>query len=340
VFKIGLIGAGGMAGTHARAYANLPNATLVGVTAAHPETAQALAAAHGARVYDSLETLWEAERPDIIDVCSPTPFHEEYVLRAAELGPRGVIVEKPMARTVDGCRRMMAACERAGVPLFVAHVLRFFPEFAAAKEQVDAGAVGTPAAIRTRRGGPYPRGIDDWFGNVTWSGGVILDLMIHDLDWLRWTFGEVERVFAKSIAAGDGTVDKDFALVTLRFRSGAMAHVEGTWADPGGFKVGFEIAGDSGLLEYNFNQPSGVAFTSVSTVEEGARAGVVIPENPTGRNPYQEEIAHFLRCLETGEQPIITPRDGLEAVRICEAAIESARTGRVVSLAREEAGVR
>jgi UDP-N-acetylglucosamine 3-dehydrogenase len=333
VFKIGLIGAGGMAGTHARGYAKIPNAQLVGVMDIREEAAGKLAGDHGARPYTDFDEMVRQEKPDIIDVCSPTPWHAEYVCRAAETGPRAIIVEKPMGRTVADCEKMISACEGADIPLFVAHVLRFFPEFATATAQVRANAVGQVAAVRTKRGGSFPRGWDNWYGKTALSGGLILDLIIHDFDWLRWTFGEVERVFAKGLAARDGSspeVERDYALVTLRFKSGVVAHVEGTWADPSGFKVGFEIAGDEGLLEYNFNQPASPALVAALAGGEGARAGVAVPENPMANNPYQDELAHFLDCVEKGVPASISPQDGLEAVRIAQAATLSAQTGKPV----------
>jgi predicted dehydrogenase len=124
----------------------------------------------------------------------------------------------------------------------------------------------------------------------------------------------------------------DYALVTLRFKSGAIAHVEGTWNDPGGFKVTLEIAGDAGLLEYNFNQPTGVPLNKALRGADEMRAGVALPESPTGENPYQLELEHFLNALEQGIAPDITPQDGTEAVRIALAAIESAQTGKPVTL--------
>ncbi len=236
-----------------------------------------------------------------------------------------------MGRTLEDCQKMIAASELAGIPLFVAHVVRFFPEFALAKREVEAGAVGKPAAIRTRRGGPMPRAWNDWYANFGMSGGCILDLIIHDFDWLRWTFGDVERVYARGLG-GRKLPAFDYALVTLRFKSGAIGHVEGTWADPGGFKVTLEIAGDAGLLEYNFNQPTGIPFRMALSGGDGPRAGVAVPESPVPVNPYQLELAHFLDCLERGVRPSITPQDGMEAVRIALAAMESVETGQPVTL--------
>jgi len=337
MFDVAIVGAGNMASMHGRGYLNLPNVRVVGVMDTNRERGERLAGLGGTRYFDDFDMMMRETKPDVVDVCTPTPFHADYVCRAAAYKPRGVVVEKPMALTTADCERMIQACDSAGVPLFVAHVLRFFPEFATAKAQVDAGAVGHVAAVRTRRGGPCPRGTDNWFAKLAMSGGCILDLIIHDFDWLRWTFGEVERVFAKGVAASSPEVDeveRDYALVTLRFASGAVAHVEGTWADPGGFKVGLEIAGDEGLLEYNFNQPAGAPLVSALAESDSSRAAVPIPESPTAVNPYQAELAHFLDSLERDVPAMVTGRDGLEAVKIGVAAIESVRTGQVVSLSR------
>lgn len=324
-----------MAGMHAGCYGNLPQAELVGVMDTRMVAASALAGKHGAAAYTDFEAMLTETRPDVVDVCCPTPWHVDYVCaaaaRAKELGILGISTEKPMARSLDQCDRMIEAADAAGIPLFVAQVVRFFPEFSLAKQSVEMGRIGKPAAVRTRRGGAMPRAWDDWYGDFKRSGGLVLDLIIHDFDWLRWTFGEVERVYARGLADSK-LPGYDYALVTLRFKSGVIGHVEGTWNDPGGFKVAFEIAGDEGLLEYNFNQPTGSPIRIAVQRDEGPAAGVAVPESPSGINPYQEELAHFLDCLERGVTPSITPQDGRAAVRIALAALESIHTGRPVTL--------
>lgn len=334
MLRVALVGAGGMAGMHASCYASIEGAELVGVLDTRQEAADALANKHGSAAYTDFDRMLTETKPDVVDVCCPTPWHADYVcqaaLRAAELGIRGISTEKPMARTLVDCHRMDDACTVAGIPLFVAQVVRFFPEFAMAKRGVDEGRIGKPAAVRTRRGGPMPRGWNDWYGSYELSGGLILDLIIHDFDWLRWTFGEVEQVYAQS--SHGRLPDFDYALVTLRFKSGAIGHVEGTWNDPSGFSVKFELAGDEGLIEYNMNQPTGVPFKTAVQGREGARAAVAVPESPMNTNPYQLELEHFLDCLERGVTPTITAKDGIEAVRIALAALESIETGLPVKL--------
>ncbi len=335
MYRVAIVGAGGMASTHARAYSAMANGEVAAVMDVRGEAARTLAQAHNAKSFTDFNRMIDAVKPDIVDVCVPTPFHADYVCQAAKTGLKGIVVEKPMARTVADCERMASACRAAGAPLFVAHVVRFFPEFAMAREKVLGGAVGKPATVRTRRGGPFPRAWKNWYGKFEMSGGCVLDLIIHDFDWLRWTFGDVERVFAKGLARGTVAgeeMERDYALVTLRFKSGVLGHVEGTWADPGGFKVCFEVAGQDGLLEYNFNQPAMPPLQSALEQAEGAGGGVAVPESPTAVNPYQAELEHFLDCLERGVEAEVTPTDGREAVRIALAALESIETGIAVTL--------
>jgi len=335
MIRVAIVGAGGMGSVHANCYGKMENAELVGVYDIRPDAAQALAKKHNAAAFADYETLLAETRPDVVDVCCPTPWHREYVCRAAELaaelGIQGISVEKPMGRTLADCDAMIAACERANIPLFVAHVVRFFPEFVRARNAVLEGAIGNPAAIRTRRGGNMPRAWNNWYANFAWSGGCVLDLIIHDFDWLRWTFGEVERVYAKNLGETNLPAS-DFALVTLRFESGAIAHVEGSWADPSGFKVAFEIAGDAGLLEYNFNQPSTPPFRKALHNTDSTKGGVALPESPTNTDPYFAELAHFVHCLQTGNALMVSPQDGRAAVQIALAALESAQTGKAVTL--------
>lgn len=326
MLRVGIVGVGTMGRTHASAYTKLPNARLVGFTDAIADAARRVASQFGVQAFDSYESL--LEQVDMVDICTPTPTHLELVLQAANAG-KHILCEKPLGRTLQQCEQMIEAANRAGVTLMPAQVLRFFPEFKQARDLVLAGAVGKPAAIRTRRGGPYPRAANDWYADFEQSGGPILDMVIHDFDWLRWTFGEVERVFAKSL-----TFKKldhiDYALITLRLKSGAIAHVEANWADPGGFKVDFEIAGDAGMIAFDsrFAMPLTVAKQDAG----GGGGGVAVPESPLAEDPYMLEIKHFVDSVEAGQPPSITAEDGMKAVEIALAAIESARTGKVIRL--------
>ncbi len=327
-YRVGLIGAGTMGSTHARHWNALPGAELVGVLDPRRDAAHA-----AGPVFSDWDTLLSQAKPDIIDVCTPTPFHREYVERAAAAG-KAIFVEKPMARTLADCDAMIAATERAGVPVMSGHVLRYFAEYAAAKRLVDAGGVGTPVAIRTARMAGFPDlgGRPNWYADPEQSGGLVLDMILHDFDWLRWTFGPVSRVFARGLYGQKAHFGRlDYALVTLRFESGALAHVTGSWAHPGGFRTTLEIAGDGGMITHDSAASAPLAASLRST---GGGGGVAVPESPMaeGEDPYYLEIAAFVAALEKGEPPPVTLQDAREATRIALAALESIETGKAVTL--------
>lgn len=328
--RVGVVGAGLTGGMHAERWARLP-VELAGFYTRTPARAQAAAERYGGHAFPSLEALLAGV--DVVDVCTPTPAHKEVVLAAAAAG-KAIVCEKPMARHLRDAKEMVAACEAAGVRLFMAHVVRFFPEYARAKKILASGQLGRPGVIRTVRGGNFPApDAQNWYIDFEQGGGVILDMLIHDVDYARWCFGEVERVFARGLIFSD-VQDVDHVLLAARFQNGAIGHLEGSWAyPPGNFRTRLEIAGDEGLLEVDSldNPP-----IKVTLKQEGAElaAGVPVPESPMHPtdDPYYREIAHFLACLESGDEFIVSPRDGLEALRIALAAVESLRTGHPVEV--------
>jgi predicted dehydrogenase len=331
--KVAVIGAGTMGSVHSQAYADMPGAVLAGIVDIRLSTAESLAARCRTNAYANLDALLANEQPDVIDICVPTYNHRAYTEQAAAAG-KHVICEKPMARTLADARAMIDACETAGVRLFLAQVVRFFPEYARATQLVAQGAVGNPGVIRTTRAGSHPTAWEDWYASYARSGGVIMDLLIHDFDWLRATFGEVERVFARSLRGRD-TQRLDYALVTLRFASGAIAHAEGSWAHRGGFHTSIEIAGSRGIVEHDSRQSAPIRL-HLDHREHG-QAGVAVPESPLAQSPYYLELEHFLHCIQTGSHPIVTAEDGYKALEIAAAANLSAATGRPAIPGEEEA---
>ena len=330
MLRIGVVGIGGMGSLHSMQWYNMPNVELVALADIRPEQAAAVAEARGGcKSFCSLEEMLNGVDLDAVDICVPTFRHKELAVMAMAAG-KHVSCEKPMARSVADCRAMIEASEKAGVRLFIAHVLRYFQEYRRAKELLDQGAVGRPVMVRTSRGGCHPRAWNDWFANYEWSGGVILDTTVHDFDWLRWCFGDVERVYAKGLYKA-GLDHKDYGLVTLRFKSGVIAHVEATWARYGDFRTSFDIAGDAGLLTHDSSAAPSLKVDLKEVVE--AKPGVQVPSSSVTVSPYYLELEHFAHCLETGEPFSITPHDALKAAEIGIAALESIDTGKPVVLA-------
>ncbi|WP_067924966.1 Gfo/Idh/MocA family protein [Alicyclobacillus shizuokensis] len=328
--KVAVVGAGTMGTVHSEAYREMADVDLVGILDIRPEAAQRLAARRETAAYTTLNALIQAAQPDVVDVCVPTYLHRQVVEAAAVAGCH-VICEKPIARTLADAEAMIRVCQAAGVKLYIAHVVRFFPEYRRAHDLVCDGAVGRVGVVRAMRGGAFPVGWEDWYANVAKCGTVIVDSMIHDFDFLRWCFGEVDRVYAKS-QLGRDMVQSDHAFVSLRFQNGVIAHVEGTWAYPSGFYTELEMAGAKGLIE--FRSQDAIAVHTQIRQSERAHAGVQVPESPLVKSPYQLELEHFLECIRRDVQPLVTAEDACKALEISLAALASARAGKPVRLAQ------
>lgn len=327
--RVGIVGAGLIGGWHAARWKDLP-VELVGFYDHTPENAERAARTFGGKAFESLGAL--LAEVDLVDVCTPTPAHKEGVLAAAAAG-KAIVCEKPIARHLQDAEAMVKACEAAGVPLFVAHVVRFFPQYAKAKALQDTGELGRPGVLRTVRAGSFPRpNPDSWYNDFAQGGGVVMDLSIHDLDFARWIFGEVERVFARGLTfAGESM--RDHSLITLRFKNGAMGHIEGSWASPPGqFRTTLELAGAGTLLEWDSSDlsPFTVSVDAAKTGDEKI-PGADNPLAPTD-DPYYLEFKHVLECLDAGKPFLVSPHDGLMALKLALAAIESMKTGQPVTL--------
>ncbi len=332
--RIGIIGAGTMGRWHAQRWAALIRrgapAQLAGFFDMDVTTAESAAAQYGGRAFASQDALFADV--DTVIVTTPTPTHRDVVVAAAARG-KDIFCEKPMARHQKDCRDMIAACAASGSRLFVGQVVRFFPEFARAHEVLARGDIGQPGVIRTTRGGSHPKTGRNWYANYEQSGGVILDLAIHDLDYVRWCCGDVERVYAQGLMHA-GLPQTDYALISLRFKSGAVGHVEASWAyPPGKFITRLEIAGVSGLIEFNSERMTPLQVWAQAEAQ-GQGPSVTIPESPLAEedDPYYREDKHFLDCLISGEPFMIQPEDGMAAVEVALAAIHSLRTGKPVPL--------
>ncbi|HUN06211.1 MAG TPA: Gfo/Idh/MocA family oxidoreductase [Aggregatilineales bacterium] len=330
MLKVGLVGSGFMGSTHAAGWVQTP-AQFVGICSADTARAGKLAAQYGTQVYNSYEALLDAV--DVVDICTPTHLHHEMTLQAARAG-KHVICEKPLARTPAQGREMIAACEAADVKLLVAQVVRFFPEYAAAKGIVERGEIGKVAVVRLTRCAYQPKlAADNWFLDPAKSGGMMLDLMCHDFDYARWIAGDVDSVYARSLRSSDPSAPEDYSIAILRHTSGALSNVEGAWAyPPPMFRTALEIAGDAGLIEHpaGSSTPLGIHLKAKAG---GDAPDVGLPASPLAEDPYTTQLKHFYNILTGAETtPRVTAQDGLAAVQIAHAAMESARSGRPVKL--------
>ena len=325
--RVGLIGAGGIAGVHLQGWLALDAQIIIYSL----DGAEELAAGHqGVQVVTDLDELWPLI--DVVDIVTPTATHTEFALAAIGQG-KHVVCEKPLARTSTEAAEVVDAAEKAGVRLFPAHVVRYFPEYAATHAAVSAGRLGTLAVNRFRRMSAAPRA--EWFFDDAVSGGIVLDQMIHDLDQALWLAGPVETVFAQSTKQAGEDGKTATATVTLTHTSGAISYCFGVWGYPGlAFTYSFEIAGDTGKMGYD----KALDDTARVQLGGGQSGGGYIPVVPASDSPYAAELADFWSAITTGEQARVTGRDGVDAIELAEAALASIASGEPQRMTRTTEG--
>lgn len=327
--RVGIIGAGSMGRAHALGWSGT-DAEIVGIADPDCDAGETLAKQYGWQCFDGMDAI--LPEVDIVDICVPTHLHYEAVLKAAQAG-KHIMCEKPIALTLNHGKEMIAVCQDAGVRLFIGMVVRFFPEYMATKRAIDAGEVGRPQVVRLSRASYRPqRPADDWFMDDNKSGGMMLDLMIHDVEIAHWFGGSVQRVFAKSIRSKHPNKLEDHALAILRFESGAMAHIEASWAYPKPmFTTKIEVAGDGGLIEFDSDSTKPIA-AHTHRQNGGDVSDVAMPASPLAVDPWSAEIWHFWDAIRNDKPFAVTARDALAGLQIALAARRSAQTGEPVTL--------
>ncbi len=332
MLRIAVLGAGFMGGTHARAFARLPDVRVVGVSSRAAEKAEALAAEVGAQAVTDAMALVHDPVVDAVSITLPTHLHQEYAIAALEAG-KHVFVEKPMGLTVAECDAMIAAARKSGKLLMVAHVLRFWPDYVALKKFLDTGELGKPlSATATRLVGPPTW--SEWFSHPEWTGGEVLDLHVHDLDTLNWLFGKPKTVYALGQRGKPGGWDHAITLVDY---GEVKAVAEGSAIMPEGypFTMALRVTGEKGAVEFSFRaggeQVDSRADAGTSLVVYADRQSRRLPVEPG--DGYANECAYFARCVSEGTAPIEgTMEQGRLAVQTALAARQSIETGKVVNL--------
>jgi myo-inositol 2-dehydrogenase/D-chiro-inositol 1-dehydrogenase len=317
--RVGLIGAGGISRVHADAWRDLGSR----VTVMSRTGAAKIAAEHGMRVAPDIETL--LAEADVVDIVTPSGTHVAFALAAIEAGV-DVICEKPLAPTATEARRIVDAARAAGVRLFPAHVVRYFPAYARIKAQLDAGAIGEILTQRLSRRGSAPSA--PWFFRESTGGGVIRDLMIHDIDQALWFAGPAVSV---SAVQNPPTVDDIVPLpvtaeVVLTHASGAQSHLQATWGAPGvPFRTRVQIIGTHGELSHDESS------ASLADAVPDAAARHLPPTSPAD-SPYALQIADFVAAIRDGRDARVSGADGVAAIAVVEAAYASIASGAPVAL--------
>jgi predicted dehydrogenase len=342
--RIGIIGLGFMGRVHYDTYSKVDGAEVVAVCDADPKRAAGdLSDTWGNVDKGSTRQLpmdriqgtcdWRelitVPQVDVIDICVPTPAHVEVATAALATG-KHVVCEKPLARTSADARAIASAAASARGMFMPAMCMRFWPEWEWIKQAADQGRYGRVQSAHFRRVGSIPGG---WFRNGKLSGGALLDLHVHDTDFVYHLFGRPRAVFSQGHVGQSGEVDH--VVTQYQYATGGAAGgrepaavvAEGSWtaAEGFGFRMQATIHFERATVDYDFGRKDGALMVYAE--------GKATPVEVAKHDGYVGEMNYLLECIRSGRKPTrVTAEDAVAGIEIVEAEKRSIETGQPVRL--------
>lgn len=335
--NVAIVGLGFMGVTHIKSYQQLPSARIVAVCDAvrlpvngvlagvsgNITGSDAIDLGKNVRTYSKLEDLLADGEVELVDLCVPTPLHVPQTLAALQAG-KHVLCEKPLARTSALARQIVDAAKSAKGFLMPAMCMRFWPGWSWLKELATQNTYGRILTARFRRVSAPPGWSRDSYFKGGDSGGALLDLHIHDTDFVQFLFGRPTSVYSTGQSRFSGAIDH--VVTQYKVVGGATVYAEGSWLLTAGFSMAFTVVFEQATVDFD----SARGAEALQLMEAGQPARVPKPEGVDG---YVEELRYLLTCIQTAQPPtVVTAVDGLRAVEICEAEEKSVQTGRVIEL--------
>ena len=337
MMKVGIVGFGFMGRMHYRCWKARADARVTAICDANPnivadskKTVGNISGAEavdfsGLGVHQDLGAMLAKEKLDAVSITLPTFVHADMTVQALGAGVH-VLCEKPMALSSADCDRMIAAARKSGKVLQIGHCVRFWPEYAATKEIVDRGEYGKVLAASLRRlASPPTWSQDNWLLSEQRSGGVLLDLHIHDTDYVQYLLGLPKAVSTFGAKASSGILAH--AVTRYDYGDGPVVTAEGGWAmaPAFGFEMSFNLVLEKATIVFDCTRQPAFRICP----NQGA---VSTPPLAAG-DGYVRQIDHFARSVRGEAVPsVITLEESRNSVRIVEAERESIRTGRPVPL--------
>ena len=307
---------------------------LVAVADTNPTAAEDVASEWDVPAwYDSVDKLVADPAVDAVVIVSPTHTHRDVVLAIADRR-KPMFCEKPLALSLSECREMQAAVDRSGTFFQMGFMRRFDPGYAAAKRQVDEGRIGRPVVFKSTSRDPYPPSLE--YANPASSGGILVDMGIHDFDLARWFMGEVATVSAIGgvLAYPEfATVgDMDNAIASLVFADGRLGVVDLTRNGIYGYDIVTELLGTEGTVRVGYIQETPVTMMTKNSVPHDTVPYFM----ERFERAYSRQLQDFAQNVLQDREPPIKIRDGVEALRVALAAAKACRSGATVKVAEIE----
>ena len=331
--NVGVVGVGRLGRVYVRDLAGrIPETRVVAVADPAADLAKQVAAEFDvAKAYADPLAMIDDPAVEAIVIVTPTHTHRELVIAAAGRG-KPIFCEKPPALALDEIAEMKKAIEQSGVFFQMGFMRRFDPGYAAAKKQIDAGRIGMPLVFKATSRDPFRPSLE--YANPASSGGMLIDMGIHDFDLARWFMGEVRTVAAIGATIAypelESVGDIDNAIASLTFSSGKLGVVDLTRSGIYGYDISTEILGLEGTIRIGYLRETPI---TVMTKAHGVSHDTVPYFMERFRDAYTYQLQNFAQNVLQQREPPITIDDGMEALRVGVAATRARESGKTVTVA-------
>lgn len=340
MINFAILGCGRIAKRHAELLGTgqIAGARLAAVCDIQADRADRFGATYKVPAFHSLDELLKADGIDVVSVLTPSGMHAEHTIAVAK-ARKHVVVEKPMALTLDDADAMIEACDANGVRLFVVKQNRFNVPVVKAREALEAGrfgqlVLGTVRVRWCREQSYYDN--DSWRGTWAQDGGVLSNQASHHVDMLSWFMGDVESVHARGVTALARIEAEDTAVATIKFRNGALGIVEATTAArPKDMEGSLSVLGSTGAVEiagFSVNKIRTWQFTHpLDSDADVMERFSVNPPNVYGFG-HQAYYEHVVDCINNGTEGLVEGHNGRKSLELIIAMYESIASGSEVTL--------
>lgn len=332
--KVVIIGCGLIARSHAQALSEINGAELVGVCDQRIEAAQSIANEYKCRSYNDATDLLVDMKPDAAVICVPTYYHNHYVKLCAKHGIH-VLCEKPLERTVEACVDLVNTVKTSNIVFMTAQVVRFWAGYVDIKEMLDNDEIGNIYMMHLRRVSSKAGQYGQWLFKPELGGGAMYDMLVHDVDFLRYAAGPFEKCYAN--ATKDETQCYNNVMANIIHKNGIHAVAEVSFTMQTGYPFSFSvnIVGTKATVEYNYSAGATIADRANSKSEMKIwrkDIGLEVKQIKT-YDAYKRQMEYFLDCVKENKQPeIITPEQSLEVITMIDALHRSAEAGKIIEI--------
>ena len=309
---VAVVGTGFWGKNHARVYKELEATELVAVCDKDADRARKVANQFSTKAYSESNRMYRDDKVEAVSICTWSTSLAMEALKALKAG-KHVLVEKPMATNTRQAQRLLTTAKEKELHLTVGFLMRFIPGLQSIREAVKNKRIGDLVCATAKRVSQWPERIGDV--------GVVKDTAIHDIDVVRYIFGEnPTNVYAKTGNMAHRNFE-DYAQIMLTFKDGKSAFIESNWLTPYKTRT-LTVTGSDAIMRLDY-------ITQELWIEAAK-------ENLQPKYPWQEplklELRHFAECITKNEKPIVTANDGIEALRVAEAALLSSAKNKAIGL--------